>query len=246
MTIANCWLTEAATRLALRYDEWAGIDELTSHHQAEVLTRFANHGRALEIGVGTGRVAIPLSQAGVEVVGVDISGAMLDMLRKRIDLQTFEGCYLSVPISTKFALVYAVFNTFYEFTERQFAVFERTFGLLEPGGSFLIEVFLPRPSSLADSETIKLGRPQKGSKEFVTRHVDHLAQTVTRNFYLLDFNAGKFDVFPSLIRYVWLSELDLMAAHSGFRLRSRWSDWEGSAVSLDSTYHISLYEKPSL
>jgi SAM-dependent methyltransferase len=248
MPILNCWLTAGATRLAPRYDEWAGIEESTSQLQAEILARFAKHGRALEIGVGTGRVALPLSKRGVEVFGVDISGAMLDVLRKKIDMPTFEGCYLSVPISVKFALVYAVFNTFYEFAtaQSQSAVFERTFKLLEPGGCFLIEAFLPSPSKLAESDTIKLGKPRDGNREFVTSHVNHLAQTVSREFYLLDCNTGKFDVFPNIIRYVWLNELDLMAALAGFRLRSRWSDWQGSAVSHDSIYHISIFEKPAL
>jgi SAM-dependent methyltransferase len=232
--------------VAERYDEW----DATSSEPAVVdpivdfLVDAAGRGRALELGIGTGRIALPLSQRGVRVHGIDLSAAMVARLRAKPgadDIGLSIGDFATTTVDGTFSLAYLVINTIMNLTsqDEQVACFRNVAAHLEPGGRFVIEVLIPDLQRLPPGETVRafdVSPTRLGFDEY-----DVASQGLTSHHYRpVD---GKLDVVSVPFRYVWPSELDLMARLAGMTLRERWGGWEREPFTSDSRMHVSVWEK---
>jgi SAM-dependent methyltransferase len=237
-------------------EAWAGIYDGFAEErlgppttaQLDVLTSLAAGGRALELGIGTGRVALPLAARGVTVHGVDASRSMVARLREKpggSGIPVTIGDMAEVIPEGPFGLVYIVFNTFFSLLSqaRQVACFRSVAGALEPGGAFLLECFVPDPGRFAGGQCVRtttLGpdhvRVEASAHDPVTQRVRSSA---------VHLGAAGVQILPLDIRYAWPAELDLMAAISGLRLRDRCGGWEGQPFTASSASHVSVYERPA-
>lgn len=232
-------------RIADVYDRlYPGKGKATPEVRA--LTALAGGGRALELGIGTGRVALPLAELGVAVHGVDASEAMVAALRAKpggAEIPVTVGDFADVPVDGTFTLIFAVFNTFFALTtqEAQVRCFRRVAERLADGGVFLIEVFVPDPARFTGGQRLGVtGVDTDRVTLEVARH-DALHQRVYSQNVVLSKSGTR--LYPVQIRYAWPAELDLMARLAGLRLRERWSDWTGAPFTAASTRHISLYDR---
>jgi SAM-dependent methyltransferase len=201
-------------------------------------------GAAIELGIGTGRVALPLSGRGVAVHGIDLSEAMLARLRakpgaERIGLTV--GDFARTPVPGTFSLAYVVFNTIMNLTtqEEQVACFGNVASHLEAGGRFVVEVMVPDLQRLPPGETVcpfSVTPTKLGFDEY-----DVVNQGLLSHHYRLD--GARVETVSMPFRYVWPAELDLMARLAGLTLRERWSDWDRAPFASDSTQHVSVWEK---
>lgn len=210
----------------------------------DVLADLAGDGGALEFGIGTGRIALPLCERGVRVHGIDLSPAMFARLRDKrgaADIGVTIGDFATATVDRTFRLVYLVFNTIMNLTsqEEQVSAFRNAAAHLEPGGCFVIEVGVPDLQRLPPGETVRpftLTPAKLGFDEY-----DVAAQgLISHHYRVVD---GRLDVAAVPFRYVWPSELDLMAQLAGMRLRERWSGWNREPFTSDSTAHVSVWEK---
>jgi SAM-dependent methyltransferase len=207
------------------------------------LAALANGGRALEFAIGTGRVAIPLVQKGVSVTGIELSKPMIEQLRKKIDessLPVLYGDMKNVVAPGNYTLVYLVYNTISNLLtqEDQIACFKNAARHLLPGGRFVIELWVPELRKLPSDQEAVVFSNTEGNIGVDT--YDLLMQQVVSHHFRFDRN-GKVNLFRSPHRYIWPSELDLMAQLTGFTLESRTADWAGSPFSADSKSHVSVY-----
>jgi SAM-dependent methyltransferase len=211
----------------------------------DFLASRARGGRALELAIGTGRVALPLSGRGVPVAGIDLSEPMVAELRRKpggADIPVLIGDMSSTRVPGEFRLVYLVFNTITNLLtqQRQVECFRNAAGHLEPGGLFVVEVFVPELRRLPPGETARpfhIGETHLGFDTF-----DVVDQRLVSHHYWV--GEARARTFHSPHRYVWPSELDLMAQLAGLDLRERWADWREQPFTADSTAHVSVWEKP--
>ena len=233
--------------VAARYDESSGpmfAPEVLGP-TVEVLAELAGHGRALELAVGTGRVALPLAAEGVPVSGIELSTAMAAQLRAKDDAHLVDvtiGDMATTRVDGTFRLVYLVFNTIGNLTtqDQQVACFANAAAHLEPGGCFLIEVAVPDLRRLPPGEDARVFSHAPGYVGY-DHYVDVAAQqAVSHHFVADDSGTGE---LTTPFRYVWPSELDLMAALAGLALRDRWAGWDRSPFTGESTSHVSVWEK---
>ena len=210
----------------------------------EVLAGLANGGAALEFGVGTGRIALPLSERGLRVQGIELSEAMITQLLAEPDganVSVTLGDFATVTVDEAFDLVYLLRNTITNLTtqEEQVECFLNAARHLRPGGTFLIENYVPELRRIPPGEhhLVFTATPSHiGVDEY-----DFLNQIeVSRHWWTID---GDLRTFSSPFRYVWPSELDLMARIAGLRPSGRWSDWDRSPFTGESRSHISTWEK---
>jgi SAM-dependent methyltransferase len=206
----------------------------------------ARGGAALELGVGTGRLALPLSRRGVRIHGIDISEDVLAQLRGRpgseaVTLTT--GDFATARVDGTFRLAYLVRNTIMNLTtqEEQVACFDNVARHLEPGGRFVMEVMVPQLRRLPPGETVrafKISPTRLGFEEyeFATQ------RSWSHHYWVID---GRLETFSAPFRYVWPSELDLMARLAGMALLERLADWDRSPFTGESESHISVWEKPA-
>ena len=229
---------------------WAPIyDDVHAHHDptaaVDVLAQLAGGGRALELGVGTGRIAIPLAARGVAVHGIDASHAMLDRLRNNpggADVSLTLGDFTDVAVDGEYALVFIVFSTLYGLLSQsaQVACIRNAAARLTPGGVFVVEGFVPDPARFDENQRMQVSSVEATRFEFdVARH-DPVQQRVTSQHVIASPDGMR--LFPREVRYVWPSELDLMAQLAGLRLRERWGDWRRSRFT-GSGGNISIYER---
>ena len=234
--------------VAARYDERYGdqADASVVDPMVDFLIEQAGGGSALELGIGTGRIALPLAQRGVRVHGIDLSDAMVARLRAKPgadQIGVAVGDFATTSVDATFSLAYLVANTITNLTtqDEQVACFENVSAHLEPGGRFVIEVFVPGLRRLSPGQIYQVfdvTRNHVGFDEF-----DVASQgLISHHFWIED---GKVDVFSPPFRYVWPSELDLMARIAGMRLRERWGGWSREPFTGDSAKHVSVWEKPS-
>jgi SAM-dependent methyltransferase len=209
----------------------------------EFLAALAQGGPALELGIGTGRIALPLAQQGVAVHGIDLSEAMVAKLHEKgaKDIAVTIGDFATTTAGREFALVYLVFNTIMNLTtmDAQIACFQNAADHLRPEGRFVIEVGVPQLQRLPPGETVRPFevRPDRfGFDEF-----DVASQGLVSHHYAV--REGKLEATSVPFRYVWPSELDLMARLAGMALRERWADWDRQRFTSDSRKHISVWEK---
>jgi SAM-dependent methyltransferase len=233
-------------RIAAHYDatstdmfEPAVLDPAVSF-----LADLAKTGAALELGIGTGRIALPLSERGVRVHGIDLSPAMVAQLRAKPgadDIPVTIGDFATTRVAGTFTLAYLVFNTIMNLTtqDEQVECFRTVAAHLERGGCFVIEVGIPGLQRLPPGETVRafnVSPTWLGFDEY-----DIKAQILfSHHYWVID---GQLEIFSAPYRYVWPSELDLMARLAGMTLRERWSDWNRAPFTSDSTAHVSVWEK---
>jgi SAM-dependent methyltransferase len=235
-------------RVAERYDESSAdmFDPAVVDPAVDFLAELVGDGAALELGIGTGRIALPLARRGIRVHGIDLSEAMVARLRakpgaERIDVTI--GDFATTTVEGTFAVAYLVFNTIMNLTtqDEQIACFRNVAAELEPGGCFVIEVGIPALRRLPPGETVRpfhLSATKLGLDEY-----DFASQSLVSHHYtVVD---GKLEVGSMPFRYVWPSELDLMARLAGMALRGRWGGWKREPFTSDSTGHVSVWEKPA-
>ena len=237
---------DAATygdRIAEVYDEWFAVPSDTEDTVA-YLSGIAGPGPVLELGIGTGRVALPLAQRGHDVHGVDASEAMVEKLRARTEgIPVTIGDFAGLDIEGEFSLVYVVFNTFFALLsqEDQVRCFSNVAGRLREGGVFVIEAFVPDLTRWDRDQRIEAHRVGPDSVVLgVSRH-DPVEQRIASN-HLVVSGAG-IKLYPVRLRYAWPSELDLMARLAGLRLRERWGGWRREPFTASSAKHVSVYER---
>jgi SAM-dependent methyltransferase len=233
--------------VAVRYDETAAamFDPGMLDRTVDLLAELAGDGAALEFGVGTGRVALPLAARGVPVSGIELSTAMADQLRAKDDAQRLQvtiGDMATTRVDGRFRLVYLVFNTIGNLTTQaeQVACFSNAAAHLEPGGCFVIEVGVPDLRRLPPGEDARVFSHAPGYVGY-DRYTDLVAQQATSHHFVADTSGVRELTTP--FRYVWPSELDLMAQLSGLSLRDRWAWWDRSSFTDESTSHVSVWEK---
>ena len=234
--------------VAARYDEsCADMFEPTVVGSAvEFIAGLAGTGRALELGIGTGRIALPLAQRGVPVCGIELSTAMVAKLREKpggADIAVTIGDFASATVHGAFSVAYLVFNTIMNLTTqaRQVACFRNVAAHLERGDCFVIEVEVPELQRLPPGETARVfhvSESRWGIDEY-----DVARQGLTSHHF--EAVGGTLERFSVPFRYVWPAELDLMAQLAGLRLRERWSGWSREPFTSDSRGHVSVWEKPS-
>ena len=229
-------------RVAGVYDEWFSEYD---QHAIEVLAELAGNGRALELGIGTGRIALPLSERNVEVHGIDAAPSMIARLRAKPGaekIKVTQGSFAEIQVDGEFALVYVVFNTFFALPsqEEQVRCFRNVAAHLSPGGCFVIEAFVPDMTRFDHAQTNWATKVTEDVVELdVGRHDQATQRVISQRVVITD---GKVRLYPVQIRYAWPSELDLMAQLAGLRLRERWSNWQREPFSSESMKHISIYQ----
>lgn len=210
----------------------------------DFLAGLAGDGAALEFGIGTGRIALPLSERGVRVHGIDLSPEMIEQLRAKTGADAIGatvGDVATTRVEGTFRLVYMVWNTIMNLTTQheQVACFQNAAAHLEPGGRFVVEVMVPELRRLPPGETARpfLVSPSRlGFDEY-----DTVSQGLVSYHYWVEGDQARVDSVP--FRYVWPSELDLMARLAGMTLRGRWGGWKGEPFTADSPSHVSVWEK---
>ena len=212
----------------------------------DLLAELAGNGRALEFGIGTGRVALPLASRGVPVHGIDLSRAMVARLRAKPGGDAVGvriGDFATTRVDGTFSLVYLVFNTIMNLTtqDAQVACFGNAAAHLEPGGCFVIELGVPQLRRLPPGQDIL---PWRLSEEQIVCYSYDFATQAMRGHYV-NFSDGRGEYSTIPFRYVWPSELDLMARLAGLRLRERWGGWAREPFTGDSRQHVSVWEKPA-
>ena len=234
-------------RVAARYDESASemFDPAVVDPVVDFLAGLAGGGRALELGIGTGRIALPLFQLGVPVHGIELSKAMVAELRAKPgggDIGVTIGDFATATVDGSFSVAYLVFNTIMNLTtqDAQVACFRNAAAHLEPGGCFVIEVGVPDLQRLPPGEkahAFHVGETRWGIDEY-----DVANQGLTsHHFQTVD---GRLERLSIPFRYAWPSELDLMAQLAGMTLRERWSGWNREPFTSESRKHVSVWEKP--
>lgn len=231
--------------------EWASAyDEL--HHDvdpAEVVAAVADlagGGSVLELGVGTGRIALPLAARGVEVVGVDASPEMLDRLRAKpggSDLEVHGGDFVDVAVDRRFAVVLLAFNTLFAVASQpaQVACFANAARHLDAAGVFVIEAFVPDPARFDRGQTVRTVRA--GGHDVLLETATHEPVNQRVDSTLLRFGPDGMRSYPLTVRYAWPSELDLMAQLAGLELVDRWGGWDRRPFTSSSGAHVSVYRR---
>jgi SAM-dependent methyltransferase len=238
-----------------RFDEWIAqryetlwpelFDPAVLDPAVAFLADLAGAGPALEFGVGTGRVAVPLSRRGVRVHGIELSPAMVAQLRATpggAGVEVTTGDYATTVAAGRFALVYLLRNTITNLTtqDEQVAAFRNAAAHLEPGGHFVIENYVPELRRLPPGDTVRVFTATKTHIAYEDYDVAR-QMAVAHHHWVID---GRLETFSSPHRYVWPAELDLMARLAGLTLRERWSAFGREPFTSESRNHISVWTKP--
>ena len=223
-----------AGEVAARYD--AGTADMPVEPVVDFLLPLAGSG-ALELAIGTGRIAVPLAERGARVAGIDLSPDMVAELRKKTDaIPVAIGDYATTRADGLFSLVFIVFNSISNQTtqEGQVATFANAAAHLEPGGRFVVEVGTKNRQHL---QVFDLSDTHVGIDEYDA----DTQRLVSHHFTLID---GSWRRRSIPFRSASPGEFDLMALLAGLRLRERWADWDRSPFTAESTKHVSVWEKP--
>jgi SAM-dependent methyltransferase len=199
---------------------------------------------SLELGIGTGRIALPLARRGIRTHGIDLSSAMVARLRAKPGAEHIGvtiGDFATTTVEGRFSVAYLVFNTIMNLTtqDEQVACFQNVAAHLELGGCFVIEVMVPALQRLPPGETVRAFSVTPAHLGFDQYDVASQG-LISHHYSVID---GNLEVFSVPFRYVWPSELDLMARLAGMTLRERWSGWGREPFTSSSTSHVSVWEK---
>jgi SAM-dependent methyltransferase len=232
--------------VAENYDSSVGIEHEPAviERTADFLAELAGNGRALELAIGTGRIAVPLRQRGVRVAGIELSDDMVAVLRQKpeaADIEVVMGDIATARVEGEFALAFLVFNTIGNLTSQEWQVecFENAARHLEPGGRFVIELLVPPLRRLPLGErwaAFDVSATHVGIDE-----LDVVTQLGISHHFFVNGDHGRVTSVPW--RWVWPAELDLMARIAGMQLRERWGDWDRSPFTANSYKHVSVWEK---
>lgn len=248
MTSSDVWTEEQAER----YDRAEGgmfAPEVVGP-TVEVLAELAGGGAALELAIGTGRIGVPLHERGVPVAGIELSRPMVEQLRGKVgehevpvvlgDMATADA---PGPGPGGFALVYLVFNTIGNLRtqDEQVACFANAARHLRPGGAFVVEVGVPSLRRMPPGEAVA---PFEVSEEHVGLDTYDLVTQQATSHHFTREDDGRYRYGPHHFRFVWPSELDLMARLAGLALEHRWAGWDRSPFTSESTSHVSVWRKP--
>jgi SAM-dependent methyltransferase len=235
-------------RVAEGYDDSLGEMGSSAVVEATVdfLVELADGGPALELGIGTGRIAVPLSKRGIRVHGIDLSEAMVGRLRVKPGSDAIGvtiGDFATTRVGETFSLAYLVFNTIMNLTtqDEQVACFENVAAHLAPGGCFVIEVMVPALRLLPPGETIHVFS-YRSPTQFGFDEYDVAGQGLVSHHYG-ERRDGSFGRSSIPFRYAWPAEFDLMARIAGMTLRERWSGWKREPFTSESTTHVSVWEQ---
>lgn len=232
-----------ASRFAQNYDAWFGQNPHTTD-TVNLLAELAGAGPALELGIGTGRVAIPLRARGVDVHGVDTSAEMVARLRSKPGgehIPVTIGDFSEVPADGRFSVIYLAAGSFFELPgqDDQLRCFRNAAARLAPGGVFVFDALLPE--AICAPESAGKVVPADGDHLVLRfRHADRTAQRYESHYVIVDAD-GTHHVRVRF-RYAGQGELDLMAQLAGLRLRQRWGSWAATPLGPASTFHVSVYE----
>lgn len=212
------------------------------------LAELAGDGRVLELAIGTGRIAVPLTERGVSVEGIDASQAMVAKLRDRAggaDIAVTRGDFADVAVDAEFSLVYLVFNTLFALTnqERQIQCFENVARHLIDGGYFVVEAFVPDMTRFDQHQRVAVDEVRVDEVRLEMIRHDPVAQRSYSQHVFISEAGTK--LYPVSIRYCWPSELDLMARLVGLTLHERWGGWRREPFTSESKSHVSVYVKMS-
>ena len=233
-------------RIAGIYDEMYG--ELFDDEAAVArLAALARGGRVLELAIGTGRIALPLRQRGVDVTGIDISETMVNKLREKpggADVPVVMGDFADVDVDGHFGLVFVVFNTLFALTTQddQVRCFANVARHLTDQGVFVVEAFVPDSTRFTRHQTVGVDWVETDRAQLELSRHNPATQTVDTQHVVL--RQGKpVEMYPVSIRYTYPSEMDLMARLAGLRLRNRWAGWDEEPFTSESYFHVSVYER---
>lgn len=229
-------------RISSIYDQlYSAYDEAA----IQTLAELARGGRALELGIGTGRIALPLQQKGVEVHGIDASEAMVARLRRKPGgerIPVMMGNFVDVAVEGQFSLIYVPFNTFFALWEQEVQVrcFQNVAAHLTPQGVFVIEAFVPDLARFSvGGQTMRAISIDSDQLRFDVSMLDPVKQQITSQHVMLSEN--QVQLYPVKLRYVFPSEMDLMARLAGMQLQQRWGGWAKETFDADSGKHVSVY-----
>ncbi|MFE7134496.1 class I SAM-dependent DNA methyltransferase [Streptomyces sp. NPDC057638] len=235
-------------RVAAAYDTSSGdmFEPGVIEETVGFLAPLAGGGWALELGIGTGRVALPLARQGVRVHGIDLSRAMVTRLRAKPGgdgIGVTIGDFATTRVDGTFSVVYLLYNTIMNLTTQaeQVACFRNAAAHLEPGGCFVIEVMIPELRRLPAGQNIV--PYHAGPTGWAFDIYDVATQATSSNYIEVVDGRGEYRSIP--FRYVWPSELDLMAQLAGLRPRERWDGWTREPFTSESRRHVSVWEKPT-
>ncbi len=235
-------------RIARNYDADSSemFDPAVVGPTVDFLADLARGGPALELGIGTGRIALPLSERGVAVHGIDLSPAMVVQLRAKPGADAIGvtvGDFATTRVDGAFSLAYLVFNTIENLTtqDEQVECFCNAARHLRDGGCFVVEVEVPQIRRLPPGDTVRAFTVTPSRLGF--DELDVAGQWGVSHHYRI--TGGRAESFSLPYRYVWPAELDLMARIAGLHLRERWGGWRREPFTSDSVQHVSVWEKPA-
>ncbi|MFV2022763.1 class I SAM-dependent DNA methyltransferase [Micromonospora sp. LOL_023] len=232
--------------IAEMYDKWisAGSQDAQLDAAVSFLAGHARAGRALELGIGTGRIALPLAERGIKVHGIEASERMVEKLREKPgaeDLPVTVGDFADVAAPGPFDLVFVVTNTLFNLTtqEDQLRCLQNSAQQLSPGGVLVVEALVPDVTRFDRDQRVQVGQIEVGRVRLdVSRH-DRVSQTVTSQHLVVDAEGTR--LYPVQTRYVWPAELDLMCRLAGLFRIARTGGWQGEPFSAASPRHVSVY-----
>jgi len=233
--------TTYGDKIADIYDDWY---ESYNPQAIQRLAELAQNGPALELGIGTGRIALPLQDKGILVHGIEASEKMVARLQAKpggYRIPVTRGDFAAVPVEGNFPLIYVVFNTLFALLtqEEQVRCFQNVARHLTPTGVFVTETFMPDMSRFQRNQSINLVAVDDGYLRIdATRH-DPIQQIIYSQHVAWTESGARF--YPVRLRYIWPSELDLMAQVAGMTLVERWGDWDKSPFTATSNKLISIF-----
>jgi len=228
------------------YDEWYGGMNLDTDAAVEFLAGEAGKGPILELAIGTGRIALPLSARGIEVHGIDVSLAMLAKLGEKPGgdrIPVTVGDFADVGVTGEYSLIYIVFNSLFALLtqEDQIKCFRNVSEHLTERGLFVVEAFVPDLQRFDRNQRLSVQKIEQDDLRLEASQHDPVNQNVQSRHVVVSEQGIK--TYPLKIRYAWPSELDLMARLAGMRLRDRWGGWRGEPFNASSGIHVSVYER---
>ena len=224
------------------YDEWySGYDEAI----LATLCELAQGKRMLELGIGTGRIALPLHRRGVTVHGIDASPAMLEKLQAKPDgaqIPVTLGNMADVAVEGDYGLIYVLFNIFFALLtqEEQLRCLANVAHHLTPDGCFVFEAFIPDLARYQGLQSLRTAQIDLDGVRFDASQIDPISQQIMTQHLVI--NGQGIRLYPVKLRYVWPAELDLMARLAGLRLKHRWRNWHKAPFGHGSAAHVSVYE----
>lgn len=226
------------------YDETSSPDPTDA---VDFLTGLAGAGPVLELAIGTGRVAIPLAAQGIRVEGIEASQEMIDVMRAKPggdEVSVVIGDMADVDVAGPYPLAYLVYNTLFNLTGmgRQEDCFRNVARVLAPGGSFVIEAYIPQAADIDAQQRVEVISVTEDSVELRLHQYDSQAQTFVRQTVLI--TDGSVRLKPFSLHYRWPEQIDALADQAGLQLESRYANWRREPFGPTSTDHISVYRKP--